>query len=225
MLTPGSHPDATQYSITELTACTDEAHRLGRRVAAHVLCSQGVRHSVAADVDTIEHCWSIAGGPQDCDEGTVAMLAASRSLGSVTAHRALRDLLNQGDAGLAELRRRLAPHRAMRAAGVPLPVHSDAGVPGTRFDEFHRSVEAFRLGMGTSLEEAIRASTHVPAIALGLGDRLGRIERGYAPDLIVVRGRPDDKDFSLANPLAVMISGEMIANRGKLHRNAPLRDL
>ena len=221
MLTPGSNPASAQYSVAELTACVEEAHRLGRRVAAHVLCSQGLRYSVAAGIDTIEHCWSIAGGPQDADEETINMLAASKSLGSVTAHRSLRGLLNEGDAGLKELRRRLAPHRAMRAAGVPLPVHSDAGVPGTRFEDFHQSVEAFRAGLETSIEEAIQFATHVPAVALGLGDRLGRIEPGYLADLVVVQGRPGDPDFSLAKPLVVVLAGKIIAKGGRLCRTMP----
>jgi imidazolonepropionase-like amidohydrolase len=214
MLTPGSNPAAVQFSTGELAACVEEAHRLGRRVAAHVLCSAGVRAAVAAGVDTIEHCWSISGASQDADDETIGVLADSELFGSVTAHRALRKLLCDGAEGVKELRRRLGPHRAMRQAGVPLPVHSDAGTPGTRFESFYLSVDAFRRGLETSVEEAIRAATHVPAMALGLGDRLGKIESGYESDLVVVRCDPRRSDFSISKTRLVMLRGKVIAENG-----------
>jgi imidazolonepropionase-like amidohydrolase len=216
MLTPGSNAAAAQYSVAELKACVEEAHRLGRRVAAHVLCSEGVRFSVAAGIDTIEHCWSIAGGPQDADDETIQCLAASGSFGSVTAHRSLRGLLGEGLEGFAELRRRLAPHRAMRQAGVPLPVHSDAGIPGTRFESFRLSVEAYRRGLETSVEEAVRAATHLPATALGIGDRLGKVESGYISDLVVIRGNPHDDDFFSSDVLLVMLQGESVVENSQI---------
>jgi imidazolonepropionase-like amidohydrolase len=216
MLTPGSNPAAAQYSVAELKACVEEAHRLGRRVAAHVLCSEGIRFSVAAGIDTIEHCWSIAGGPQDADVETIERLAASGSFGSVTAHRSLRGLLTEGLDGLAELRRRLAPHRAMRQAGVALPVHSDAGIPGTRFESFRLSVEAYRRGLETSIEEAVRAATHVPAAALGLGDRLGKVAPGYISDLVIIRGDPNSDDFLSSEVVLVMLQDEMVVENGRI---------
>jgi imidazolonepropionase-like amidohydrolase len=216
MLTPRSNPAAAQYSVAELKACVEEAHRLGRRVAAHVLCSEGIRVSVAAGIDTIEHCWSIAGGLQDADDETIQRLAASGSFGSVTAHRSLRGFLGEGTVGLAELRRRLAPHRAMRQAGVPLPVHSDAGIPGTRFESFRLSVEAYRRGLETSIEEAVRAATHIPAAALGMGDLLGKVEHGYISDLVVVRGHPNNDDFLSSDVLLVMLAGEPVVENGRI---------
>jgi N-acetylglucosamine-6-phosphate deacetylase len=40
--------------------------------------------------------------------------------------------------------------------------------------------------VGMSLPEAVAALTSVPARALGLGDRLGRIAPGYAADLVAL---------------------------------------
>jgi imidazolonepropionase-like amidohydrolase len=217
MLTPGSNASAPQFSVAELTACVAEAHRLGRRVAAHVLCSAGVRTAIAAGVDTLEHCWSISGAPQDEDEETIRLFAISGSFGSVTAHRSLRALLGEGAEGIKELRRRLRPHRAMRQAGVPLPVHSDAGIPGTWFESFYLSVDAFRHGLQTSVQEAVRAATHVPAMALGIGDRLGKIDTGYLSDLVIVRGDPRNSDFSLSDVHLVILGGEVVVENGRIN--------
>ena len=225
MLTPASNPAAVQFSDAELAACVEEAHRLGRKVAAHVLCSAGVRAAVAAGIDTIEHCWTITGGRQDADDETIRLLAASGRFGSVTAHRALRALLCQGPDGITELRARLKPHRAMRQAGVPLPVHSDAGTPGTRFECFCQSVDCYHRGLATTFEEAVQAATQIPAEALGLGDQIGKVEPGYAADLIVVRGTPDRSDFSLADVCLTMLAGRLVAYDGRVKGRCAEKDI
>jgi imidazolonepropionase-like amidohydrolase len=76
----------------------------------------------------------------------------------------------------------------MRAAGVPMVVHSDAGPGPTRFDDFVASVRVFAAGMETSAVEAIRAATGIPAAALGLERELGTVEVGRLADLILVEG-------------------------------------
>lgn len=54
--TPGTNPLAAQYSAAEMCALTEEAQRLGKRVAAHAHGTPGVHHAIAAKVTTIEHC-------------------------------------------------------------------------------------------------------------------------------------------------------------------------
>ena len=119
--------------------------------------------------------------------------------GSVTTHDALRTLLPDTESGaggdVAEIRRRLAPHRALAAAGVPMVVHSDAGPGPTRFDDFAASIRAFAIGMDVSSVEAIRAATGLPAAALGLGSVLGTIEPGRLADLVLIDG-----DVTAAGP-------------------------
>jgi imidazolonepropionase-like amidohydrolase len=65
-MTPGSNRGRAQYSAAELTALVEDAHRLNRTVAAHCLCSEGMRNVVAAGVDTIEHCYWY--GPQEVED-------------------------------------------------------------------------------------------------------------------------------------------------------------
>ena len=59
-MTTGSAPWSAQFTLAELSAVTGEAHRLGKRVAAHAHGKEGIARAVAAGVDTIEHC-SFAG--------------------------------------------------------------------------------------------------------------------------------------------------------------------
>ena len=52
--TPGS-PHSAELTEAELAAGVDEAHKAGRRVAAHAHAVAGIRAALAAGVDSIEH--------------------------------------------------------------------------------------------------------------------------------------------------------------------------
>ena len=199
MMTPGSNPKSNQFTIEELTACVTESHRLGRRVAGHVLCSAGLRAALTAGIDTIEHCWTITGVGQDYDSRLAALLANSASYGSLTAHSGLRSLLPGHGNNTAELRRRLMAHAGMRRAGVRLIVHSDAGTPGTYVSLFAESIEAFMVGLETEAAEAIRAATEVPAAALGLDGEIGSVVKGKVADFVVVEGENSERYNNVAS--------------------------
>jgi imidazolonepropionase-like amidohydrolase len=214
MLTVGSDPYTAQYSESELAALVEEAHGRGRRVAAHVLCAAGLRAALGAGVDTVEHGWTITGRPQDRDDALTADIVAAGTFMSVTAHTALRTLLEEGD--LAELRRRLDAHRRLRQAGATVLVHSDAGTPGTTFGEFALSVEAFARGLGTTPAEAIEAATSIPAAALGLEHEIGSVEAGRRADLLVLRGDVSSDLRALREVERVFQDGRSVVADGRL---------
>src|SRR5581483_10116500 len=55
VMSKGDDPQAAQYSLDEMKMIVSEAHRLGRRVAAHAHGVQGIKWAVEAGVDSIEH--------------------------------------------------------------------------------------------------------------------------------------------------------------------------
>src|SRR6266550_2860355 len=55
VLSKGDDPNASQYTLDEMKAIVADAHRLGRRVAAHAHGAEGVRWASEAGVDSIEH--------------------------------------------------------------------------------------------------------------------------------------------------------------------------
>lgn len=214
MMTPGSNPRAPQFSDEELRVIVDEAHRLGRRVAGHILCSAGVRAAIQAGFDTIEHGWTITGKTQDYEAGLGELIAERGIFGSVTAQRDLRRLLPHRSNDLDELTGRLGPHRELLRAGVPLVVHSDAGPPGTRFERFAESVEVFMRGLGVGPEAAIQAATGTAARALGIDDRVGTITVGNAADLLAVEGDVSEDIAALRNVRLVTIAGRVAVDGG-----------
>jgi len=55
VLSKGDDPQASQYTLEELKAIVADAHRLGRKVAAHAHGAQGIAWAAEAGVDSIEH--------------------------------------------------------------------------------------------------------------------------------------------------------------------------
>src|SRR5205085_12507456 len=55
VLSKGDSPGAEQFSDEEIRAIVTEAHRLGRKVAAHAHGAPGIKQAVRLGVDSIEH--------------------------------------------------------------------------------------------------------------------------------------------------------------------------
>src|SRR5579872_1612358 len=55
VLSKGDNPQASQYTLEEMKAIVTEAHRLGRKVAAHAHGAQAILWASEAGVDSIEH--------------------------------------------------------------------------------------------------------------------------------------------------------------------------
>jgi imidazolonepropionase-like amidohydrolase/ABC-type multidrug transport system permease subunit len=105
--------------------------------------------------------------------------------------------------------------RRAHRAGVKLAVGSDAGNPLV----FHGPTVQRELQLwaqaGIPPQVALQAATHHGAELLGAGEHLGRIEKGYDADLLVVDGDPLS-DLSATERISLVIyKGEQI-NRSKL---------
>ena len=75
-----------QYTVAELTAAVDEAHRLGRKLTAHAHGPAGIAVAVEAGVDGLEHCsFRVAGGrhaePQLVDQIAEQQIAVCPTVG------------------------------------------------------------------------------------------------------------------------------------------------
>src|SRR5450755_128929 len=55
VLSKGDKPGAPQYSVEEMRAIVEEAHRAGRKVAAHAHGTLSIKEAIRAGVDSIEH--------------------------------------------------------------------------------------------------------------------------------------------------------------------------
>src|SRR5437868_2876191 len=67
-MTTGTDTSRPQYTLAELRAAVEEAHALGRMVAAHAHGPDGIAVAIDAGVDDIEHCsFRVPGSPTGRD--------------------------------------------------------------------------------------------------------------------------------------------------------------
>ncbi|SFQ54855.1 Imidazolonepropionase [Amycolatopsis arida] len=194
----------SQFTPEELRAVVDEAHRLGLPVAAHAHGTDGIAASVAAGVDTVEHCtWMTRDGFRALDD-VVAEMAAKNVYVCPGASPNWRAFAARfGEDRARDVFGRL---RWMAEQGVPLISGTDAGVPGAVFDNPVGSLE-FYAYLGFPNDQILDMATGTAATALGLGDRTGRLAPGLRADLVVVDGDPLVDLAALRDPRLVVAEG------------------
>ncbi|HZU27368.1 MAG TPA: amidohydrolase family protein [Bryobacteraceae bacterium] len=213
VLSKGDQPGTEQYSPEELQAIAAEAHKLGRKVAAHAHGTQSIKDGIRAGIDSIEHCSLID------DEG----IALAKQHGAWLVFDIYNDtyILSEGakvgmlPESLDKERRvgRLQRENFRKAylAGAKMAFGTDGGVypHGDNWKQFPVMVE-----FGMKPIDAIRAATINAAELLGWADRVGSLEKGYYADIIAVDGNPLADISALGKVRFVMKGGRVVRNEG-----------
>ncbi|MDT8070614.1 MAG: amidohydrolase family protein [Terriglobia bacterium] len=210
LLSP-TNPGALEYSMPEMQMIVAEAHRHGRRVAAHAHGAEGIRLASEAGVDSIEHGFLI-------DDAAIATMKKNGTYLVPTAYVIKWIPKHEAEMGLspdqakrleAILNEAKGNLRKAFAAGVKVAFGTDAAVfpHGENAREFSIYVE---LGM-TSIH-AIQTATINGADLLGLKDKTGAIEPGKWADIIAVDGDPTADVRTLEHIKFVMKSGTVYKN-------------
>jgi len=180
---------APQYSQAEMDAIVDEAHRWGRKVAAHAHGTEAIKMAIRAGVDSVEHCSFID------DEG----LKLAKQHGTYLDFDIYNDdyiLTEYAKLGVpqAQIEKEKLVGRVQREnfrkavqAGEKMAFASDAGVypHGWNAKQFAKEVQ-----WGMTPLQAIRSATTDAADLLGWKDQVGALKPGYYADMIAVSGDP-----------------------------------
>jgi imidazolonepropionase-like amidohydrolase len=215
--TPGTNPLAPQYSATEMRAITEEARRLGKRVASHAHGTPGVRTSVMARVTTIEHCSFLqpAGITYEPEQGRIIADAGIYVCPTVFQGRGKFLLCGehrnspQAKQFLAQREARFRMVRQMVEQGVRIVSGSDAGVAFNDFSDYPGDLILTVEGTDLSPAYVLKSATSVAAEALGRSD-LGSIAPGKVADLLAVQGNPLQDIRALNSPRLVMSRGRVV---------------
>jgi len=195
-----------------MRAIVQEAHRLGRKVAAHAHGAQGIKDAVLAGVDSIEHGSFI--NEEDIqlmkERGTYLVPTLYLADWFMENYKSLGltdDMVAKAKYVMPAARQNVA--RAFQA-GVKVAFGTDAAVypHGLNAHEF-----AVMVKLGMTPLAAIQAATVNAADLLAWSDRVGAIEPGRFADLIAVDGDPLQDITVLENVKLVMKGGEVVKNR------------
>ncbi|MBZ5521343.1 MAG: amidohydrolase family protein [Acidobacteriia bacterium] len=206
VLSKGDDPRASQYTLEEMKAIVADAHRLGRKVAAHAHGAQGILWASEAGVDSIEHGSYI-------DDAGIAMMKSKGTylvptlyLGDWMRENAARIGLPEMFAVKMKTVTAVMRQNSKKAfeAGVKFAFGTDAAVypHGLNAHEF-----AVYVGLGMTPLQAIQTATVNAADLLGWSDRIGTVEAGKFADIIAVNGDPSKNVTLLQSPVFVMKGG------------------
>jgi len=206
-------------SRDELAVIVDEAHRVGKRVAAHGTTDQATAVAADAGVDSIEHGYSLP--------DTVIKTMKEKGIFLVPTDYPVEYYVDLIGRPLTPEQRTLrmenmqkfvarSRDRLMRAlkAGVRIAYGSDEyySVAGySRGAASLLTLQAYQ-DAGMAPLEIIRAATMNAADLLGVGDRSGTIEPGKFADVIATDGDPLKDVNDLRRVRFVMKGGQVIRN-------------
>ena len=211
VLSKGDQPGTPQFTFEELQAIAEEAHKLGRKVAAHAHGTQSIKDSIRAGIDSIEHSSLID------DEG----IALAKVHGTYLVFDIYNDdyILQEGakagmlpesiekEKKIGRLQRENFRHAFQ--SGTKMAFGTDAGVypHGDNARQFGKMVE-----WGMKPLDAIQAATINAADLIGWPDKIGALETGHYADLIAVSGDPTSDVRLLESVKFVMKGGTVVRN-------------
>jgi imidazolonepropionase-like amidohydrolase len=209
VLSKGDLPGTPQYSLEEMEAIVTEAHKLGRKVAAHAHGTQSIKDGIRAGIDSIEHCSLID------DEG----IALAKQHGTFLVFDIYNDdyILSMGEkAGMLpeSIEKEKSLGRLQREnfrkafqAGAKMAFGTDAGVypHGDNAKQFAKMVE-----YGMKPIDVIQASTVNAAELLGWSAKVGELTRGHFADIIAVHGDPLS-DVTILQDVKFVMKGGVVA--------------
>ncbi|MFO0981927.1 MAG: amidohydrolase family protein [Planctomycetota bacterium] len=183
--TDGHVSSTPTFTLEELKAIVDEAHRLGRRVAAHAIGRPGIVNALDAGVDSIEH-------GQGLDDVTIPRLVEQGVYWCPTILVGLYVAEPRAAEGGTIWRELPAKHREAFAkalrAHVRIAFGTDAG--GFPWSENPAQEFAHLVRYGMTPMQAIRSATVVAAELLQQSSDLGTIEPGKLADLVATKTDP-----------------------------------
>ena len=212
------------YSVEELRAIVEEAHRFGKLTTAHCLATQSLTNALDAGLDMIEHAgFRELDGSYRFDNDIAERISEQGVYVCPTVQTGFR----QREALLArELERPLTAAEQGRLDGLKAKCESQLEFLGRMWNDFDISIVTgtdaveilgdYCLGLelmaqaGMSNMDIIRASTSVAAQAMDLAHLIGTLEPGKEADLIVVDQDPLQDIRALRSMRMVMRGGQQI---------------
>lgn len=185
----GTKVGIQQYTVEELKAAADEAHRRGLVIAAHAHGTDGIKAAIVAGIDSVEHVSFL-------DDEAVELAKQFGTYFSMDIYNTEYTLTFGAENGVPEenlnkerqvsKRQRESFTKAVQG-GVKMVFGSDAAIypHGDNGKQFSRMVQ-----FGMTPLQALQAATINPATLLRQEGELGAIREGYLADIVAVKGNP-----------------------------------
>jgi imidazolonepropionase-like amidohydrolase len=196
-------------TLDEVKAIVDEAHAHHRAVASHAYGGEGLRYSVLAGVDTIEH-------GQALDESEMKMMIDKGIYWDVTGYRysmpeiVARDRKDTG--GKYDLPS-IFEKTFQMGMSMNVKMMFGSGVDGDPYahgDQYTEFEWLVKHGMAPA--KTLQLATLVDAQVMGWQNDIGSVEKGKYADLVAVAGDPLKDISEMEHVKFVMKGGKIVRN-------------
>jgi imidazolonepropionase-like amidohydrolase len=208
-------PGMPQYTVAEMRAAVEEAHKAGHKVSAHAYSAEAIVNALDAGVDCVEHASFMT--PE------IAQRMAAQGIYVVPTMATYQAMYDRGAAlGTPPflLEKNAKVMRASRnamwlalEAGVKIVAGTDCGAPGLAHGMLREELRLM-VDAGATPMQAIRSATVTAAELLGLSAEVGTLEPGKRADLLAVGGDPLGDIRALSDVRAVVQSGNLVCRHG-----------
>src|SRR5438094_3644765 len=207
VLSLGDEVDTPQLTPPEMTALVDESHRLRKKVAVHCHGDQAAREAIDAGVDSIEH-----GSFMKPETLTMMKKKGTFLTPTLMASEWIMGKLDNYPPALqakakAAYRARSEMFRNAVKMGIKISFGTDAAV----FPHGQNAKE-FKLMVDLSMKpiDALKSATANDAELLGIGEKVGTLEKGKLADINAMPGDPTSDITATERVTFVMKEGKII---------------
>src|SRR6201997_5493461 len=207
VLSLGDEVDVPQFTPVEMAALVDETHRLRKKVAVHCHGDQAAREAIEAGVDSIEHGSFMK--PETLtlmkNKGTFltpTLMATEWIMGKLENYpSALQAKAKAAAAARSDMFRNAVKMGGRISFGTDAAVYPH----GQNAKEFKLMVD-----LGMNPIDALKSATANDAELLGIGQKVGTLEKGKLADVIAVPGDPTVDVTATERVSFVMKEGKVI---------------
>lgn len=206
-------PGLLKMDTALVKKCTEVAHELNLKVAAHVESQSGVLVALQNGVDTIEH------GSELTSE-MIDLFKKNNSSYICTISPALplakfdKELLGVDD--MVVFNSNVVFDGVINGAktclenGIKVGMGTDTGCPFITHYNMWRELHYFTKYLNVTPAFALHTATLINAQIAGIDNITGSIEKGKSADMLVVDNNPLDDFRNLVNPHMVIMNGKII---------------
>jgi imidazolonepropionase-like amidohydrolase len=186
-----TQPGAQNFNFDEIKTAVDEAHKLGKKVTAHVEGLSGAKDCIKAGVDSLDHGIEL-------DDETVEMMREKGTFLIPTLMAPYNIAKHGTESGIPEyavkkdlevIQTHVNSFKKAYDAGVKIAMGTDTGTPFSKHGGNAKELELM-VNYGMSPMGAIIATTRTASEAIGLNDKIGTLEKGKLADILVIDGDP-----------------------------------
>jgi imidazolonepropionase-like amidohydrolase len=189
------------FTDEEAKAIVDETHRLGKKVAAHCIGSDGIAAALRAGVDTVEHGDGLTDDEMDELVRRGVYWVPTITVGAYVAPGRGGNWTRMVDLEKTAFQKALKKN-------VKIALGTDAG--GFDWKEVNQAKEfEYYVDYGMTPMQAIRTGTVAAADLLGSSDKSGTVEAGKWADIVAVSGDPL-KDIAEVERVKFVMKGGVV---------------